>query len=324
MTVNIKPGNDSAHGKVITQGQLESMGEEFGLRPSELTVQTLDGDADREMFSGVFSHRALSSGCDLMASDLLALRSERMSSTMPGRFLIRLPFQAVTIGIGKTALEPVGLEPGRALTIALQDPFTVDGAFVAGNRYTDFFVYVSSDALLDDALLERVAGKLAQNRVELFPVDASLCERALVICQAQIDDCVQGLLAESCALELLALSLSPSGGETEAVSPSDRRKMEIVRDLLIQEPHRDHRIADLARQAGVGVTTLKSKFKAVFGHSVVSFLRDTRLERAKQGISAEGWTVSQAAYIVGYRHQSSFSTAFRRKFGVWPSELRRM
>ena len=80
---------------------------------------------------------------------------------------------------------------------------------------------------------------------------------------------------------------------------------------------------DLARDAGVSVTTLKTKFNAAFGQSVVAFLRDVRLERAREGIVGEGWTVSQAAYLVGYKHQSSFSTAFHRKFGIWPSELPR-
>ena len=80
---------------------------------------------------------------------------------------------------------------------------------------------------------------------------------------------------------------------------------------------------DLAREAGVSVTTLKTKFNAVFGQSVAAFLRDTRLATARVGIAEKGWTISQAAYLVGYKHQSSFSVAFRRKYGIWPSDLPR-
>ena len=67
----------------------------------------------------------------------------------------------------------------------------------------------------------------------------------------------------------------------------------------------------------------KVKFAAVFGQPIFAFLRDLRLERAFEGLQSEGWTVSQAAYFVGYRHPSSFSEAFRRKFGVAPQAVGR-
>ena len=319
-----KPDRLSDPGNIITDEVLESYGEEFGVKRYEVSVTRI-GDADSGApFQGVFSRRALSVGCDMLASDLVALRSERIQSTIAGQFIVRLPFQNGQVRIGHAAMRPIALRPNCALMVAMTADIHLDGAFVSGNRYTDFFVQVSRTATIDDELSDRIGAKMTRNVVEQFPVDPSLCLRALQICEAESDDCVQGLLAESCALELLARSLSgepAASASMPAVNARDRKKMFLVRDRLMEEPEGDHRLVDLARAAGVSVTTLKSKFNAVFGQSVVSFLRDIRLQRARVGIASEGWTVSQAAYSVGYKHPSSFSTAFHRKFGMWPSEM---
>ena len=46
------------------------------------------------------------------------------------------------------------------------------------------------------------------------------------------------------------------------------------------------------------------------------------MDLAHQGIEENGWTVSEAAYFAGFRHQSNFATAFRHKFGFAPSDLK--
>ncbi len=312
--------------RIITQQELDSYGREFGLKRQEIIVDRLDGGHNKAPFKGVFSRRQLSSGCDMMANDLLALRSERVKSTVAGQFIIRLPFQSSEVRVGDAASESFLLQPNRALLVAMASDIHLEGEFLSGKRYRDFFVQVSSDAAVEDELAERIHAKMSRNLVEQFPVEPDLCGRALRICLSDTDDCVLGLLAESCALELLAYGLQTrddAAANAASVSARDRKKMTRIRDRLLAEPDGDHRLVDLARDAGVSVTTLKTKFNAAFGQSVVAFLRDVRLERAREGIVGEGWTVSQAAYLVGYKHQSSFSTAFHRKFGIWPSELPR-
>ena len=135
------------------------------------------------------------------------------------------------------------------------------------------------------------------------------------------------LLAESCALELLARALQTNEPGDDAltgrVSPQDQARILLVRDRLLAEPEAHHTLGDLAREAGLSVSALKAKFPLVVGQSVFAFLRDVRLQRAHDGIVREGWSIGQAAYFTGYRHQSNFSAAFRRKFGVPPSDLRR-
>lgn len=316
---------------IITDAELEAYGEAFGVKRSEIIVDRVTGDQPpghpgQPPFRGVFSRRSLSVGCSMMASDLVALRSERMTSTVAGQFVIRLPFQSGDVRIGQSSPRALSLRPNQALLIAMRSDIHLDGKFQRGRRYTDFFVHIAPGAQLDDPLSERIAARMDRDLVAQFPVPQALSARALAICQAEMDDCVQGLLAESCALELLACGIASDGEaglKGPAITQGDRKKMAIIRDRLLAEPHRDHRLVDLARDVGICVTALKTKFHGVFGQSVMSYLRDARLDRARDGITREGWTVSQAAYLVGYRHQSSFSVAFQRRFGFPPSKLPR-
>lgn len=319
----------SGRGTMITDAALDAFGREFGIKTNEVVIDRLSGDPDQAPFKGVFSRRSVSLGCGLMASDLIALRTEQMKSTVAGQFVIRLPFQAGDIRIGDTAPKTVSLRPDRALLIAMRSDIHLDGTFIAGRRYTDFFVHIAPGAHLDEALADRIHARMDRNMVGQFVVPHALSARALQICQAEVDDCVQGLLAESCALELLACGIATDvdadaeRSKGPAIHAGDRKKMTKIRDHLLAEPQADHRLVDLAREAGICVTSLKAKFQAVFGQSVMATVRDARLDRAKAGITQEGWTVSQAAYRVGYRHQSSFSVAFQRRFGVPPSKLPR-
>ena len=60
------------------------------------------------------------------------------------------------------------------------------------------------------------------------------------------------------------------------------------------------------------------KFQAAYRQSVFSWLRERRLEVARQHL-AQGWSVQQAAHFVGYRHATNFATAFRERYGVAPA-----
>jgi AraC-like DNA-binding protein len=67
-------------------------------------------------------------------------------------------------------------------------------------------------------------------------------------------------------------------------------------------------------------STLRAKFRAAYQCSVFSWLRERRLEVAREQL-ARGCSVQQAAHCVGYRHATNFATAFRERYGVAPSEL---
>ncbi|WP_185154314.1 response regulator [Fulvivirga sp. M361] len=82
----------------------------------------------------------------------------------------------------------------------------------------------------------------------------------------------------------------------------------------------DFNVTDLSRSIGVSRMQLHRKITALTGHSATSFIRNQRLLHASKLLEA-GESVSQVAYAVGFESLSYFSTVFKEKFGVLPSEF---
>lgn len=73
---------------------------------------------------------------------------------------------------------------------------------------------------------------------------------------------------------------------------------------------------------GINERKLTAGFRQLFGMSVFEHLQQHRLEQAYGLLTSGGCSVTQVALEVGYSI-AHFSTAFRRRFGIAPSELLR-
>ena len=75
------------------------------------------------------------------------------------------------------------------------------------------------------------------------------------------------------------------------------------------------------RTAGFSETRLKGAFRAHFGTSVFGHLRQARMEEARRLLLDRRLNVSETAIRVGYSNPSKFAAAFRKQFGMSPSDL---
>jgi AraC-like DNA-binding protein len=100
------------------------------------------------------------------------------------------------------------------------------------------------------------------------------------------------------------------------------RNCERVRDYITANLDRELTIAMIAREAGASVSTVQRHFKEHFGITIFDFIRQERLEAARAALASEGIPVAHAAHLAGYNNISSFTTAFRKAFGVTPSRVR--
>lgn len=283
-------------------------------------------DPETPLFKGRLATAPLACGVRMSTCDLTALADAHHQALLPRCFGIALGVEGEP---AEYAIEPRARLPllaGGALKISVADSIAVAGRYRSGQHFKSLVLTADPDTLQDPQLAEAVEAQLTGTSWKAMQAPPRALALTREMCARDGWDCVSALLLESCALELLALSLQTAPGEmTEEVASitrKDRERMSVVRDALTSAPDHPHRLAELARQAGVSVTTLKAKFPAIFGQPVFAFLRDVRMERARKGLQEEGWTVSQAAYYSGYRHTSNFSTAFQRKYRVLPSEIR--
>ncbi|WP_185287953.1 AraC family transcriptional regulator [Chryseobacterium lactis] len=83
-------------------------------------------------------------------------------------------------------------------------------------------------------------------------------------------------------------------------------------------------LIDLAHQVDTNEFTLKKGFKELFGTTVFNFWSDTKMEQAKKMLLEGDLNINEISELVGYKNPRHFSTAFKRKYHVIPSQLKKM
>lgn len=91
---------------------------------------------------------------------------------------------------------------------------------------------------------------------------------------------------------------------------------------LINESHRYLTISELARKVGLNTFQLKNLFKRRLNKTVFEYQSEKHLSKAYNLLLETQNNVSEIALKCGYKSVGSFSNAFKRQFGIRPSELR--
>ena len=115
-------------------------------------------------------------------------------------------------------------------------------------------------------------------------------------------------------------------GTEESAAGFTAEQVETVRrmhDELLLHPEERPTIEELARRCLMNPTTLKAVFKAVYGDSLASHMKEHRLEKAAELLRRGDMSVAQVAAAVGYDSPSRFSAAFRERYHMLPTEYRR-
>lgn len=94
--------------------------------------------------------------------------------------------------------------------------------------------------------------------------------------------------------------------------------------LMHHSPEERWTVAGLADQLSISRSAFAERFKRITGRPPLEYLTWWRLQRAAARLrSGEVATMFELARSSGYQSEAAFSKAFRREFGVAPSEVRR-
>jgi AraC-like DNA-binding protein len=85
------------------------------------------------------------------------------------------------------------------------------------------------------------------------------------------------------------------------------------------DPDSDTRIA--TKEAGLSRMHLNRKLRAITGCSTRSFICALRFRKARELLRQNSPRISTVAHAVGFRSPSYFAKAFRKHFGLSPSEF---
>ena len=81
-------------------------------------------------------------------------------------------------------------------------------------------------------------------------------------------------------------------------------------------------VDDLARAAGLSRAHFSREFRATFGESPHSYLLTRRMERAAALLRTTDHSVADICLSVGLQSIGSFTTSFKRTYGVSPTAYR--
>jgi AraC-like DNA-binding protein len=95
------------------------------------------------------------------------------------------------------------------------------------------------------------------------------------------------------------------------------RACEILRKEMSEPPG----ARELARRVGLNHNQLVQGFREMFDLGPFEYLRNIRLEKARDLIAGHECNVTEAAFSVGYSSLSHFTKSFREKFGINPKAL---
>ena len=308
--------------------------------------------AGGRVLHGTLSLTELREGFFLHRTDVTYLRGMTSCFPLSGsgvRIVLKLQGGG-RLCIGERALPLVAGTQGAV--IALREPALYEHRCRAASRERMLFVTLLPP-WLEQAGLGDLNARPHLSMTAWAPSARAVCiaEQLLSASGAQGGP-LQGLQQERLALELviealaqLAPAQAPQGStaiaETASLRPGEYQRACRLRDWLEHGPlprrrsARACRLRDwldsgaadaltlgaIAQHMGCNASTLQSQFRQAFGKAIFDHLRESRLRRAANAITAQGITMAQAAELAGYRSPANFSTAFRRLYGFAPKNL---
>lgn len=114
---------------------------------------------------------------------------------------------------------------------------------------------------------------------------------------------------------------APSSAAEKPGSPDEitlRAAMRLIAQHLDEVPS----LAEIARKAGTHEKRLSSIFREHLGCTVFAYIREARLKRGQELLSESAMDIQDIADQVGFRSACNFTTAFRERVGMTPSQYR--
>ena len=107
----------------------------------------------------------------------------------------------------------------------------------------------------------------------------------------------------------------PTHEEIKAVNKAVRL---ILKDIKVH-----HLIPTIARKVNLNEYRLKYVFRQIFKTSIFQFLLTVRMEKAKELLQNTSKSMDEIAKLCGYRHLTSFITAFHKFYNYTPRTVRK-
>lgn len=205
-------------------------------------------------------------------------------------------------------------------------------------RMKSFMIQFEKDAFLSiskdgNESLKQFANKIVSGTPVAFLSTNLNIDLSLQTCIHSILNCdywggLKRLFLLSKTIELLVLQAESfdnlQNSKSEYIKHDyDKERIVFARDYLVKNMESPPTLVELAKIAGINEYKLKRGFKEMFNQTAFSYLSDLRLELAKNDLREGKKQATEIAFELGYCSLQHFSNAFKKKFSITPSQVKR-
>lgn len=153
-------------------------------------------------------------------------------------------------------------------------------------------------------------------------------EYARVLIQNERIDVIGRLITEAAILNTMAAQLDTqekSEKEELELAPLVESEMQRIQSAVSNMQitvHKQHTIKLFSKRTGISPKKLQEGFRFLYGRSFANFLKDVRLEMAREQLETTDLPVSQISSNVGVASKSHLSRIFKERFGLSPRDYR--
>ena len=138
-----------------------------------------------------------------------------------------------------------------------------------------------------------------------------------------LEESIISLLKNRTILREHFISELPSESRSNTSNKLDRKFISEFTSIIESNlSNEDLSVDDIYKRLGISKIQLYRKTKALLGFNVNDYILSVRLQKAKYLLINEDLSISEIAYKVGFSSQAYFSTVFKSKFLITPSEFK--
>lgn len=181
--------------------------------------------------------------------------------------------------------------------------------------------------------LKHFADNVAKGDPSVFstinlPIDFEIqnCINQIIYCP--YGDELRPMFLYSKVMELLVLQAASYKRSQQNITrviktEYDYERIIFARDYLLKNIEVPPSLTELSHIAGINEFKLKKGFRETFNQSVFQYLSNHRLETAKIHLLEGSKSPTELAFELGYSSLQHFSSAFKKKFGMPPKQVRK-
>lgn len=138
-----------------------------------------------------------------------------------------------------------------------------------------------------------------------------------------LEETIKNLIKNRAVLREHYTSELPTEARSNSANKIDRKFINQFTAIVENNIENEHfSIDDICKEIGISKKQLYRKAKALIGLNINDYILTVRLQKAKYLLSGEDLSISEVAFKVGFASQAYFSTVFKSKFGLSPSDFK--